>query len=290
MTPTENIPQSELLGEIVTWDMGAMEVPLSQVQSALGAAGIPDDEIRELRNTTAFSRAIKEFRKDRTIDKVEKQGDAVTFQFTQKYLKDARLNFSYEAKVTLDTATGDISCPESWEIEGHAQARFAHCKQHRVTSDVTRLVQKLFERHADLYPINPRKGVAYFVPEAHREFSGKVETFLRSLGGVLLRFPVPKGTPEGNRSVQAAVETGLETLTEELDEAVDEWSSSTRDDTMMRAAEKIRLIRYKIQAYAEYLGDGQSRLMKRLEDSQKRLLERVEAIQAEKANEKAVAV
>lgn len=281
---TGGVARSELLGEVLTWDMAATEVEYVKVLDALTAAGLPKEEAAHLRAQTAFARAVKELREGRTIDRVtkDKTTGLLTFQFTKKHLDDTglQIDFEYEALCHLDTDTGEITCEESPEIEAHALVMFKHAMAHRNTSDVTRLVQNLFTSHADLYPINPRKGVAYFVPEAHRGFSEKVEAFLQALGGRLLRFPVPKGTPEGNRAVKASVEDGLHALAAELEEAVDGWNEKTRESTFEKAVEKWQQIRHKAEAYSEYLGDRQASLLTHLDAQKRRLAAKVSELTA----------
>jgi hypothetical protein len=270
---------SELLGEIVTWDLASLTVPYDRVVSALSESGLPLEAATDLRPQTAFSRACREFREDRTIDRIKREGDAVTFQFTRKALEDnGLLGFDYECLVHLDTASGTITCPESPDIEEAATRLFAEALRQRNTNDITRMVQGLFQAHADLYPINPRKGVAYFVPEKFRDFSGRCETFLTSLGGKLLRFPVPKGTAEGNRSVKDSVEGGLSTLVDELAAAVDSWDEHTRESTFEKAVEKWTTVRHKAEAYSEYLGEKQAGLLARLDAEKSRLAAKVSAL------------
>ena len=276
---------TNLLGEVVTWDMQAQEIPLQTVVDSLRDAGLPIDDIKCLRATTAFTRAVKDLREGRTIDKVDRDHATgiISFQFTKKALDSGHINFSYEAICRLDPAGWTITCDDSPEIAEHARKMFRRALTHRVASDVTKLVQKLFSGHADLYPINPRKGVAYFVPEAHREFSAKVAQFLESLGGRLSRFPVPKGTPEGNAAVKASVESGLAALAAELESAVDSWSESTRESTFDKAIERWEVIRHKAEAYSEYLGDRQESLLAHLDAQKQRLREKVSALSASKA-------
>lgn len=264
-----------LLGEIVTWDLETKEVTAEAVREGLNIANLNPDLAKDLRAITAFRRAIGDYKKDRTIDKVRRDEDVVTFQFTGKHLEETKLSFDYECQVTLNTATGMIDCPENPEIEAHARTMFAHAQMHRTTTDVTRLVQTMFVTCADLYSINPRKGVAYFVPEAHRHFSGQVQTFLEHLGGRLLRFPVPRGTEQGNRSVKEAVEGGLTELLRDLEEAADGWETKTRESTMDKAVKNWQALKHKAEAYSEYLGDRQERLLSELDRIKEKLAERI---------------
>ena len=79
----------------------------------------------------------------------------------------------------------------------------------------------------------------------------KVESFPGKVGGKVLRFPVPAGTPAGDRSVKEAVADGLAALVAEHRAAVTAFGS----DVLTRAAERIRQARFKLEAYAAYLAD-----------------------------------
>jgi hypothetical protein len=122
----------------------------------------------------------------------------------------------------------------------------------RTANDVTRLVQRLFERHADLFSIRDQGGV-YFVPEVHHDFIAKVERFVRSIGGSLQRFPIPAGSPQGDRGVQEAVAHGLQAIIDEHLQAVQKFGEDTRPDTLRRAEEKVRATKLKIEGYSFYL-------------------------------------
>lgn len=279
-----------LLGEIVTWDLKSMEIPLATIQTALRDAGLPEDSLGDLRPQTAFARAVKDLRENRAIDRVktDAKSDVVTFQFTRKSLDAAnvQIDFNYEATCTLNTSTGAIDCPNSPAIENHARTMFAHALAHRTTSDVTRLVQRLFEAHADLFPINPKKGVAYFVPEIHRSFSAQMEDFLSALGGSLLRFPVPSGTDAGNRSVKESVDAGLLAMAEELKAARADWSESTRHATMDHQLQRLAIVQHKAESYAALLGDRQAQTLALLAQHKAELIQKINEISALKEEKK----
>lgn len=281
---------SHLLGEIVTWDLRSMEIPLATIQTALRDAGLPEDSIGDLRTETAFSRAIKDLREGRAIDKIKTDKDSrtVQFQFTRKHLDESRveIDFQTEAQCYLNLDSGDIICHDSPSIEAHARTMFAHAVAHRTTSDVTRLIKRLFETHADLFSINPAKGVAYFVPECHRSFSAQMEDFLSALGGSLLRFPVPSGTDAGNRSVKESVDAGLLAMAEELRVARAEWSESTRHATMEHQLQRLQVVQHKAESYAALLGDRQAQTLALLAEHKRELIAKINEISALKENAK----
>jgi hypothetical protein len=85
---------------------------------------------------------------------------------------------------------------------------------------------RLFERQADLFPIR-EKGGCYFSPVEHTAFVDRIDRLLQTLRGKLRRFPVPAGTPQGDRSVREAVAAGLATLIAEHEAAVESFGNDT---------------------------------------------------------------
>ncbi len=67
-----------------------------------------------------------------------------------------------------------------------------------------------------------------------------MQSLLGRLGGLVLRFPVPAGTPEGDRSVKDAVAAGLAALIAEHRQAIAAFGTDTRDGTLDRAADRVR--------------------------------------------------
>ncbi len=268
---------STLLGEVVTWDLRSAEVSYAELVESLKNAGLDPGEATELSHRSAFGRACKHLKEERAIDKL--QYDAATktlrFQFTRKHLAGGRFEYDYECMLSLDPDTGAVTCAENQAMEQHARELLQHAIDTRNAQDVTRLVQKLFKEHADLYPINPKKGVAYFCPLAHRDFTEKVEAFLVAMGGSLWRFPVPSGTPQGNASVKEAVQSGLQSLLGELSAAVEGWDETTRKSTMDKALERWQAIRHKVECYEEYLGAEQERLKEELSRAKEELARRI---------------
>ena len=143
-------------------------------------------------------------------------------------------------------------------------------------------MQKLFERQADLFPLRPAGGT-YFVPQRHAAFIDKTQDLLNRVGGRLLRFPVPAGTAEGDRSVTQAVADGLAAVVAEHRAAVAQFGTDTRGDTLERAAEKIRTTKFKLTAYSEYLAGERDRLDRAVADAERALRDKVAEIAGEPA-------
>ena len=158
-----------------------------------------------------------------------------------------------------------------------AQEELDRCVAARTGGDVTRVVQRLFDRHADLFPVRPQGG-CYFVPAGHAAFVDRVQAFLGRVNGRVGRFPVPAGTPEGDRSVRRAVADGLAALVAEHRAAVAAFDADTRPDTVERAAARIKAARYKVECYAAYLAGEKANLDRGLADAAAELRAKVAAM------------
>jgi hypothetical protein len=269
-------PGTRLLGEIITWSAFAVKVSHLALVEALRDGGLDEGVARELAPRHAFARACKRLSEARIIRPVSEDAATIKFQFTAERREGGRYTYELETLLTLDKATGKVSC-DLPGLATLAQEELDRCVAVRTGRDVTRVVQRLFERQADLFPIREQGG-AYFVPAEHTAFLGKVEGFLRRLNGRVSRFPVPAGTPQGDRSVKDAVAAGLAALIAEHEAAVATFGADTRPDTLGRAAERIRLTRHKVEAYGCYLAEERARLEGDLAEASRKLREKVEAI------------
>ena len=102
-----------------------------------------------------------------------------------------------------------------------------------------------------------------------------MQGFLGQIDVQVLRFPVPAGTGEGDRSVKEAVASGLATLIADHQAAVDSFGDDTRPETIARAAERIKLTRFKVESYAALLADEKDRLDRALQSTVTRLRAKV---------------
>ncbi|VTT98797.1 unnamed protein product [Gemmataceae bacterium] len=267
---------TRLLGEVIAWACPGISVTHSALVRALEDAGLDPGVARELAPRHAFSRACKRLSDQRIIRPVSEDAAVVKFQFTQESREGDRYEYRLETTLTLDKQTGAVTC-ELPGLATMAQEELDRCIAARTGSDITKVVQRLFERQADLFPIRPQGG-CYFTPACHVAFIDKIQDLLNRVGGRLLRFPVPAGTEEGDRSVTQAVADGLAAVVAEHRAAVVQFGTDTRDDTLARAAEKIRTTKFKLAAYAEYLAGEKSRLDSAVADAERELREKVERI------------
>ena len=265
-----------LLGEVIAWSCPRAAVRHTTLIDALRTAGLDEAVARELAPRHAFSRACRKLSDARIIRQVAEDEKVIRFQFTAEHREGDRFSYDLETMLTLDKTTGKVTC-DLPGLAALAQEELDRCLEARTGGDVTRIIQKLFERKADLFPIREQGG-AYFCPQEHVAFVDQVQSFLGRLNGKMNRFPVPAGTPEGDRSVKESVAAVLAALIDEHQSAVEAFGADTRPSTLERAAERIRQTRFKISAYADYLAEEKARLEEQLAGAARQLRAKVEAL------------
>lgn len=269
---------TRLLGEVISWTCSGVTVTHPALLAALKDAGLDEGVARELAPKHAFTRACKRLCDRRIIRQVAEDEATVKFQFTAESRDGDKYEYELETMLILDKKTGKVTC-DLPGLATLAQEELDRATDARTGSDVTRVIQKLFDRHADLFPIRPQGG-CYFTPARHAGFVDRVQAMLGQLNGQILRFPVPAGTTEGDRSVKDAVAAGLAALIDEHRRAVALFGEETREDTLKRAADKIRSTQFKVQAYAEYLLDAKAKLDRELAAARDDLRRKVEQLAA----------
>lgn len=268
-----------LLGEIITWSVSGAGIRYADLTRALREADLRESVAGELAPRHAFARACHKLSEDRIIRQVSEDEETISFQFTAERLKGDRFEYDFETLLRLNKSSGSIECTLR-ELAALAQEELDRCQEARTASDVTRIVQRLFEQQADLFPIREQGG-AYFVPQQHVPFVDQVQRFLTALNGRIHRFPIPSGTPHGDRSVKDAVADGISAMITEHEVAIDRFDGDTRPSTLKRAAERIQVTKHKIEAYACYLSEERARLQRSLAAATHKLRSKVEALAAE---------
>jgi hypothetical protein len=271
----------KISGEIVTWNIRRLRVAYRDVRAALAAAGLEESVAKEMLPRNAFTRAARRLAQARIIRKVTEDEDFFTFQMTKESLDAAAklLTYDMEAVLTLNKRTGEVTGTDA-ALAAQARDRIADEMGHRGGGDVSAVIQRLFQRHADLFPVRDQGG-CYFVAARHAAFTGKVDQFLLALTGRRLsRFPVQVGTPHGDASVNKAVAEGLEAMIAEHLEAVAAFGEDTQGFVLERAAQRIQQTRFKVEAYAEFLEGAKEKLQAQLAEATALLRSKVEAITA----------
>lgn len=279
----EKLKGIEMLGEIITWQVRRDQTRTYQdVIDALKQSKLDEKVARKILPRFAFTRACKKLKEQAIFDVVKDGTDTIRFQMTKKSMKSEEWVYAKDVDLVLDKVNGTIQCKRK-ELEALAQKLLDQALEIRTTADITHIVQKLFEKNGDLFSIRDQGGV-YFVPKEYREFVLKIENFIGLLGGELGRFPVPSGTPQGDRSIKTSIADAFQNLIGEHEIAIEGFTINTRSDTMKAAGDRIKATRVKIEAYANYLKDKSAELLKSVDAANKKLMEQIEKLAEDKEN------
>lgn len=270
------------LGEVVAWDVSVQGVPYEAVKQSLTVAGLDPALAIEIPPARALKRAVSKMRRERIISEVEDTPGRIVFQFGHVEKADAgsedkfqvQHDYKREGRVVLDKKTGDLDGDDPEMAQTIAQALDYETKT-RKTSDVTSVAHKVFRKNADLFQLR-RSGGCYFVPACHAGVVDAVQKFLNGVGTGLRRYPVAKGHLTGDASVRDAVKEGIQSMLTDHATAITNFSAATRDGTMQSVLEDIKATKFKIDAYAAYLGEESKALKKKARDAEKMWAQKVQ--------------
>lgn len=269
-------------GEIITWNARTnSRHTYASVRDALRRATLDPGIVTEFIPRHAFSRACKSMSEERIIDIFKEEGEELVFQFTDRTLETAGWDYSKKTFLRLNRVSGNISCTEA-NLKDLAEKKLEEAMEERTTSDITRIVQRLFDQNGDLFPIRDQGG-AYLVPDEHRGFVNQIEMFLEALGGRVRRFPIQAGTPQGDKAIGDTIADALVTLIEDHKKAVADFTIHTQRGTIEGAAERINSTRVKVEAYAHYLADRSRDLLREVDVANTQLREQVARLAGERA-------
>ena len=268
------------IGAVITWHPGDKEQTHTSVKSALKHANLDESVAGERRPRDAFSRACKILEDERVIALFKEEGSELVYQFTGVVKDNQEIRYKKETFVRINKITGKVKCVID-TIEKFAQTELDRNMEIRTTADITKIVQKLFDKQADkdntmLFSIRDQGG-AYYVAEEFMGFVNQVQSFLNAMGGDVRILPIAN-TPTGQQSVTDIVETGLNDLVEDLQKAVESFGINTQQSAMERTVEKIKQSKVRIQAHASYLGNKVDELKDYLDKCDKALVKRIDEI------------
>lgn len=285
---TQELSTKVSLGEIVSFFLDENRGIVnkhSQVIAALKDSNLDEKFAREFSNTQAFNRALSIMEKEeRVIEVIRNDKDDVLFQFTKSRTAndaadgDEMLEYFKEAKVLLNKFSGEILCKVP-EIQERARTELDRCLQDRTTTDITTIVNRLFQSKADL--IKFATGT-YFVPKEHLPFVDKVHKFMKALGRNIRRLSIPKGEGDNDATVQETMAKHFKDMLEELESDVEGFSLTTRQGTVEGAVERINSNRAKIKAYGSYLHEKSEELLGKTDHLTRRLVEKLKTLEEER--------
>lgn len=264
-------------GTIVSWVPPKQDTRLVDLWNAMKSSGIDEEIAKECSPRVAFNRAIKEMSESRIIRRIN-DGDSETirFQFTKEYLQSGELKYEKETVVELDPENGVVSCIDP-SIQARAQNLLDGHREVKDPSDITRIIQKVFEKSGgDLIPVR-QQGGCYFVPFTHTGLLEKVGRLLDLIQGKLCQWEVTAQSDSTSQTVADSVSTHLFALLDELDHKCESINEKTNEKVLARRLEELVAIRVKLEAYNSLLGDFNVVIASALDESQKRICERATA-------------
>jgi hypothetical protein len=277
---------AEVLGDVVTWDVEHAEVRYEHLTDALEAAGLDRGLARPVCWADAFRRGMRRLADAGTIvRKLDEAPEAIRYQVTTERRADdgSELVYTTQCLVALHKEDGSIECPDPAVLD-RARDATHRVRDWRTGADISRVMFALFDgrRRADLDLIPLRKcGGTYFVRREGAGWLDAAGAFLDAVGCRLNRFPVAKG--RDNRAVREAVSSRLAELVREYEGAVAEFGRDTKESTLRAAGERVAALRFKVESYAEYLGEEQAALLEAVRAAKGALAAALERVAAEKA-------
>ena len=238
-------------GCIVSWK-SPKELSLSKLRIALSESGFSSDLAKDMAPRSAFARAAKQLDDDRIIRKVQEESDELEFQFTKEYLASGELKYEREYSLYLNKDTGTVRC-ENAEMQQQAQKLVDHHIETREASDVTRLIQKIFESEkGDLIPIREQGG-CYYVPSTHADLVDKIRQLLDTINGKLGVWAISMGAAETKQAVSEATLSHMLSEVDEFRNSIENIDSESKPQVVQRRLERIAILRQKLKNYGPLL-------------------------------------
>ena len=268
--------QTKLLGEVVSWNCSKACVSHIDLLKAMESLCLPTNLLPDLPIQAAFRRACKALGQKRLVRALEEDSERIAFQFTLERREGAFFSYEVEAKLSVEKDSGTVTC-EVQDLQEAVQKELNAELTRRRGTEIGKVLIKLIEQNGGLFPIRPQGG-CYFIAQEHLPFLNKLESFALRLGCSIMRFPVPAGTPEGDKSAKHAIANGLALLVNEYLQTIEAFGTDTREATFEKAASQIQQARFKVEAYAGYLAEEQACLESLLDEAAEKLRSKVEGL------------
>lgn len=261
-------------GSIVSWESPREEVLFTHLRDALSSNGFDEDYAKELAPRNAFSRAAKQMKEDRVIDKVEETKEEIKFQLTKKSLVGTELEYTKECDLFLNKETGRVHGTDN-ELATHAESLVFHHQAVRCSADITRLIQRIFDNAGgDLVPVRKQGGV-YFVPHTHTELIHRIGSLMSTLGGAVNLFAIDASDEKTKESVAEQMTDHLLNLLEDFKGNCEGLSKDSGQAVIQRRVDNVTEIRSKLQSYESLLSGYASKIASEIESAERVLLEAV---------------
>jgi hypothetical protein len=142
----------------------------------------------------------------------------------------------------------------------------------RTAADVSRVVQKVFDKYGgDLVPLRDQGGV-YFVPDSYSWLVRDVSQFLESINGGLRQFQLHGGDASTDASVATAMADHVSALVKDFRDTCESISQDSDPQVMVRRTQGVVVLRDKLTAYQTLLAHHADRLEGEISAAEKLLL------------------
>ena len=236
------------LGKVATWKAPDGEVKLADLRQAVTGAGLDPAVVHDMANRTAFNRAVKDLiDKNELVRKVEEGGEIITFQFTDERKQGGKLVYDERCIVYLNKTTGTLTGSDSGIVH-KVQMQLNEHLDKRCPADITRLIQKIFDKYGgDLVPLRKQGGV-YFVPDSNQDILDKVSAVLSAIGGELNTYTV-SGDTSSKASVSSDMASHLRAMIDELSKSCEDVTMESKDSVIERRHQRFEIIKQKMIGY-----------------------------------------
>ena len=246
--------------EVIAWELPTGYTTTRAVlAAALEQEGFDGGEAGPLATRYAFTRLIRQMAKDRLVRLFQQETSFVTFQLTTEYRTADWLRYDPDAKYTLSLDSGEVAGTDE-QVAEWIQSRLQATAEERRNADVNRMLQRLCDREARLLSVKTMSGVYLALPR-NRQFLDRLGRLVRSIGGILRRWPVDHRSPVASATT-AEVVSSAAAAAEENDELL---PLAEQDDWPERVlAQQLELVR---------------RVQRDISETQERLIQHAERLE-----------
>lgn len=280
---TEGSKTLDVCGFLCWWTVRNVEIVREQLIGLLKQCGIDERFARSHNYRAAFIRSLRELEENRIIRPVEENSGVMVYQFTAETQVDegeVKLKYNPETLVTIDKNVYRNTEDIAQAISGRDDIRqklielFEEKKDKYHSSDITRLIQRIFSERADIVSLRETGGV-YYVPTEFEQVIQSVAGLVNQIGNSCFEFfPLPD-VEACRKAVANAVDSEMRVDLEKMEEEVKLVENGDKEVTERWRTHKtktLQKIAERIERYQEVLSEASS---KHLTDNFKALQESI---------------
>lgn len=270
---TEGNQQFPIIGYVAWWSVHSVSIVREQLIELLKQCGIDEKFARSHNYRAAFIRSLRELEDNRIIRPVEENSGAMVYQFTAETKVDdneeVKLQYDPETLVTIDKGVYRQTQDIAQAITGREDIRqkliglFEEKKDQYHSSDITRLVKRIFDERADIVSLRETGGV-YYIPTEFENVLQSVASLVNGIGNSSFEFfPLPD--VESCRSaVASAVDNEMRVDLEKMEEEVKLVENGDKEVTQRWRNHKVKTlekISNRINRYQAVLEEATSKAL-----------------------------